>query len=61
MTRRKAEAGSYRVLRGISWRDGDGWKNVEADPKKARTDLPVEHVAGWIEIGAIEPADEEEG
>jgi hypothetical protein len=59
VTKRKAAAGTYRVLRGISWRDGDGFVNVEASDKP-RTDLPVEHVAGWIEIGAIEPVDEEE-
>jgi len=60
MTKREAK-GKYRVLRGVSWpKEGGGWHNVDPDPKKVRTDLPTEHVAEWLEIGAIEPADEEE-
>lgn len=58
MSKRRADAtgAGYRVLRGISWPDGKGgWVNVEAG--KVRSDLPTEHVAGWIDIGAIEPAD----
>jgi hypothetical protein len=53
----KRKAGSYRVLRGISWaKEGGGWHDVEAS-KKPRKDLPAEHIAEWIAIGAIEPAD----
>lgn len=57
--KRRVKAGAYRVLRGISWRAGEGWVNVEASDKP-RTDIPPEHVAGFIECGAIEPVEEEE-
>jgi hypothetical protein len=60
MSKRKARGkGGYRAIRGISWaKDGGGWVNVE--PGKIRTDIPPKHVAGFIEVGAIEPVDLEE-
>lgn len=54
MSKRKATA-EYTVLRGISWRVPDGWVDVEAG--EIRSDLPTEHIAGWIDCGAIEPKD----
>jgi len=57
MTKRRVVSGEYVVLRGISWRDGDGWVNVEAG--EVRSDIPAEHVAGFLECGAIEPKEEE--
>lgn len=50
------EAATYRTLRGISWpKQGGGWHDVEAG--EVRSDLPAEHIADWMECGAIEPVE----
>jgi hypothetical protein len=54
VTKRKAKAGEYVIRRGISWPEG------AAEAGEVRSDLPPEHVADWIECGAIEPAEEGE-
>jgi len=58
MSKKKAQAEGYRVLRGINWpaaADEGGEKRAEEG--EVRTDLPAEHIAQWIDVGAIEPAD----
>jgi hypothetical protein len=55
--KRRGKPAGYRAIRGISWpkESGKGWHDVE--PGKIRSDLPKEHIAEWIRIGAIEPVD----
>lgn len=56
---KKKSQDGYRVLRGINWPDGtnDPGGEKRAEEGEVRSDLPAEHVAQWIDIGAIEPAD----
>jgi hypothetical protein len=49
--------GGYYVRRGISWpADKGGWHNVEPS-NKVHHDLPKDHLADWLSVGAIEPED----
>jgi hypothetical protein len=56
----KKAAGSYRILRGVSWPDGKGGYHHAEPSNKTRKDLPTEYVADWLDVGAIEPVDSEE-
>lgn len=44
---------TYKVLRGISVKKGDGWKDWFEGDKLTDSDAPANAIKDWLKIGAI--------